>query len=105
MRSQNQECLNATKKAWDVPFPVIWQAFWLSVLIALFNFIAKCLRHYGGATPSLPKQAICSAHWQYSMTSYLFISMTQGIIAQVPVFVSKQTTYVAILKKENIAVL
>ena len=27
MRSQNKVCLGATYKAWEVPFPAIWEAF------------------------------------------------------------------------------
>ena len=32
-RSQNKECLNATCKAWEVPFPAIWEAFLAKIFL------------------------------------------------------------------------
>ena len=32
-RSQNKECLNATCKAWEVPFPAIWEVFLAKIFL------------------------------------------------------------------------
>ena len=42
-RSQNEECLNATCKAWEVPFPAIWEVFLAK------NFLLRYAPTDGGA--------------------------------------------------------
>ena len=36
MRSQNKVCLGATYKAWEVPFPAIWEAFLAKFLLVRY---------------------------------------------------------------------
>ena len=67
MRSQNKVCLDATYKAWEVPFPAIWQAFLAKLYLYATRQPMVALRldsitYYPLSAPGNPPSPLCTHH-------------------------------------------